>query len=518
MPPPAPLLLTLVAFFFSGTSGPPPALPGPAPAADAEIVREFKKTFRKLEEPALRVEAVLALEGVHEAAVVEVLAPVLADQDSEVVDAAVEVLAGLEGEPAVGTLFGRLERERKEAVRVGLLRAVAAGGQAGGEELLLACLEDKAWRVRYRALQAVEARGQVAAATAVAALASDEEPGVRGAALEALAGLGSESAVDLAIAALEDPIWQVRASAAGVLRERRAKRSIEPLIARMEREEGRLVEDYGLALEGITAKGFGMRTAMWRKWWSGIAERFEIPTDEELALAESRRAENRERYTPAGSTSYHGIETPSRSVLFVVDVSGSMENHVIERERFEEGDYPSFARIDIVKTELQRTIEGLGPEVRLNILAFATEVKAWKKDLVPCNVLNRRSALSWLGRLEAIGGDSKEDLARAGLTRAANLEAGKTNTHAALMAAMGAAGEGARDEGYEVRVDTIFFLSDGLPTVGERIDPGDILEEVRRANDLRKVVIHTLAIGQFQRGFMRDLARLNGGQFVDLGR
>ena len=67
-------------------------------------------------------------------------------------------------------------------------------------------------------------------------------------------------------------------------------------------------------------------------------------------------------------------------------------------------------------------------------------------------------------------------------------------------------------------VDTIFFLSDGRPTVGDLIDPADILAEVRAANDLRKVVIHTLAIGEFQRGFMVDMAKENGGIFVDLGR
>jgi len=290
------------------------------------------------------------------------------------------------------------------------------------------------------------------------------------------------------------------------------------LIARMEKEEGRLIEDYARALEEITAKSFGMRTEMWRKWWTGIESRFVIPTDEELKQAKEKRAENQARYSPPGSANYHGIETPSRSVLFIIDVSGSMENHVVETERFEGGDYPSMARIDIVKTELQRTIESLESYVKLNILSFATDVKPWKKKLVPCNVLNRRSAMDWVGKLEAIGGSSKEDLAVAGLTGAANLEAGKTNTYGALMQALGVAGRGSRDDQYEVEVDTIFFLSDGRPTVGELIDPDDILAEVRTANELRKVVIHTIAIGQFQRGFMKELATENGGVFVDLGR
>jgi uncharacterized protein with von Willebrand factor type A (vWA) domain len=109
-------------------------------------------------------------------------------------------------------------------------------------------------------------------------------------------------------------------------------------------------------------------------------------------------------------------------------------------------------------------------------------------------------------KLEALGGASKEDLAQAGLTGSANLEAGKTNTYGALSTALGAAGRGTKDKNYECVVDTIFFLSDGRPTVGEYVDPQDVLREIRAANKLRKVVIHTIAIGEFQKDFMKRLA------------
>ena len=488
------------------------------PSGDEEIVKEFKKYFRKFKDTATRVEAIFSLEGADTPSVVDALAPILSDEDAEVVDAAVKILASFKERAAIDAVFARLAEEKKEPIRLGLLRSIGGGGYSGDGTALIECLEDKSWTIRYRAVQALQARNERSAIPAIIALLQDKEPAVRCAALGALAAMREEQVIDLAITSLADEIWQVRASAAAALHDVRAQRSIEPLIARMEVEQGRLLEDYARALEEITAKNFGLRTEMWRKWWTGIASRFVIPTDEELAKAKASRAENEERYSPPGSTSYHGIETPSRSVLFIIDVSGSMENHVVETERFEDGDYPSFSRIDIVKTELQRTIEGLEPYVELNILSFATEVKPWKKKLVPCNVLNKRSALDWVGRLQAIGGTSKEDLARAGLTGAANLEAGKTNTFGALMQALGVAGRGARDSAYDVAVDTIFFLSDGRPTVGELIDPDDILEEVRAANELRKVVIHTIAIGEFQRAFMRDLARENGGVFVDLGR
>ena len=156
--------------------------------------------------------------------------------------------------------------------------------------------------------------------------------------------------------------------------------------------------------------------------------------------------------------------------------------------------------------------------VDFNIIAFATTVKSWKKDLVKANVLNKSSAVDWVRKLEALGGASKEDLAQAGLTGSANLDAGKTNTYGALTAALGYGGRGTKDKAYDCAIDTVFFLSDGRPTVGDYVEPKDVLREIKAANSLRKVVIHTIAIGEFQKDFMKQLAEENGGIFVDLGR
>jgi hypothetical protein len=41
---------------------------------------------------------------------------------------------------------------------------------------------------------------------------------------------------------------------------------------------------------------------------------------------------------------------------------------------------------------------------------------------------------------------------------------------------------------------------------------------VRKNNEVWKIVIHTIAIGDFQKEFLQALAEENGGVFVDLGR
>ena len=238
----------------------------------------------------------------------------------------------------------------------------------------------------------------------------------------------------------------------------------------------------------------------------------------ELALLRQKQKVRREAYTPPpGGVSYHGVSTPSRSILFVIDVSGSMEQEITHKELFAEGDYPSLRRIDIIKTELIRTIEGLESYVNFNVLSFATDIEPWKKGLVKANPLNKSSATTWIQRLEAIGGQSKQELARVGLVGAANLEGGKTNSFGALMAALGVDEKKGVEKGYEVHVDTLFFLSDGYPSHGKFIETDDVLREVRKANSLRGVVIHTIALGEFEKDFMRRLAHENGGTFVDLG-
>ena len=67
--------------------------------ADDEIVKEFKKYFKKYKDTPTRVEAVLALEGTESAKVVDALVPVLKDKEPEVVRAAVRVLAAFETRP-----------------------------------------------------------------------------------------------------------------------------------------------------------------------------------------------------------------------------------------------------------------------------------------------------------------------------------------------------------------------------------------------------------------------------------
>lgn len=484
--------------------------------AQADIVREFRRYYRTYDDPAERVEAVRALEGTEDPGVVEVLVPLLDEDEDAVVESAVHVLARFQTRPPVQALLLELAEQKDVTLRVGILRVLAETPYEGAVEPLLECLEDRAWLVRRAALVALAATGDRAVDEAVVALVDDREIAVRCAALDTLAALDSERVLAPAGSALSDTSWRVRASAIAALGRVRRVESVRPLLERMEVEEGRLLDDLGRALSQLTGRSFGPRAAAWRRFIDSLPPEYAIPTAEELAVLRRKQAQASAQYEPGGTTSFHGIETPSRSILFVVDVSGSMEHEVVEKERFRDGGYPSFSRMDIVKTELIRTIANLDPSVNFNMAAFGTEVKPWKKRPVPANVLNKSSARSWTQRLEPLGGTSNQQLVEAGLVMASGLEEGKTNTYGALAWALGL--DGKRPEDYEIEVDTIYFLSDGRPSHGLWVDADDILREVRDANELRRTAIHAIAIGDFQKHFMQRLAEESGGQFVDLGK
>lgn len=509
----------------------------PAAADDgAETLQNFKKYFQTYKDAASRVEAVLTLEGLEDALgvqVVDLLVPKLKEKETEpdVARAIVRVLAGFKTRPPVDAILTFLKDDKTELVRVTLLRVLADAKYTDVRPAVTACLTEKSWEIRRRALQALLVGNDPTVADVVLPLCADPEPAVRCEAIEGLAKLKSPQVVAPAIANLADPVWQVRASSILALTKVRSKDAVEPLVQRVQVEEGRLTVELGEALANLSGKEFGPDGAKWKQWWDGAKATFVLPTEQAIEYLrtkhEARTGPGRSKFEKTGVAEFTGIETKSRSILFVIDQSGSMEALVVEKERFEGGGYSDYSRMRIVKEELKRTLDHLEPYVNFNIIAFATEVNPWKKKLVPATVLNRSAAKDWVERLEAIGGSSKEDLAMAGLMGSASLDKGKTNTYGAIMTALNvpldnkglrAVQTGPIDKNYETDIDTIFFLSDGRPTVGVYVETDDILREVKAANELRKIVIHTIAIGEFQKDFMKRMAEQNGGVFVDLGR
>jgi hypothetical protein len=66
-------------------------------------------------------------------------------------------------------------------------------------------------------------------------------------------------------------------------------------------------------------------------------------------------------------------------------------------------------------------------------------------------------------------------------------------------------------------LDTVFFLTDGEPTVGKTVDMFEIRREVQRVNAYRGVQIHVIYVGEIGGEDFEKLAHENRGIFVKIG-
>jgi len=499
-----------------------------ARAAALDAVREFKRFFRKYKEVAEKVAAVETLEGMECPEAAEELVDLLDHPEKDVRGAAMRVLTSYKQDETFAAWVGTLP-EISDAMQQARLvevlgRAKIRSAVAPLRQLVVE--GDAKEDVLYEVAHAMARIGDPAVEPEVAMLLASPHTLVRMAAADTVATLRLKALGPKLLPLFGDESWQVQSAAikaAGVVRPAEA---VEPLIELM-RETGRLREEAADALFLITTLDFGANPDEWAKQWAKLQELdWKLPTDEDVAKAKAARARSDAYYGKKGEhNTFAGIPTTSTRVLFIIDVSGSMDDLVVEKEKFDAG-YDDYRKLTIVKEELANTIDGLSKNTFFNVVAFATDLKTWKNRLVPANITNRSSAKAFVERLKALGGVEDQQLAQSGLTGAANLEAGKTNTFKALMHIFGedpekpsrAARTGSRGQAVQNGLDTVYFLSDGRPSTGVLVDTKEIVAAVTRENEAWKIVIHCIAIGEFQRSFLKTLAEQNGGVFVDLGR
>ncbi|TAH38732.1 MAG: hypothetical protein EYC70_05035 [Planctomycetota bacterium] len=505
----------------------------PVLLAQDPTVRDFKRYYPRAKDLYERVEYVKALKGIDDAGVADALLQfnVLRDPDPHIAAAGREVLAALPSEAARASMQVIVEKGKPPENLAGIIRAAGEGKWVEYTPLLRPHLASKSEEVRLWTATSLGLLGDVESLPAFAQLAiSDALPLVRVAAVDALGALGKgheDVAGPPLAAAVQDAALEVQTAACMALRQVRVKEAIGPLVALMEQGEGRILEQVYPTLVAITDMQFRDDPASWRNWWKQAEASYVVPSDEELAKRQAARAKAAEQYVPSQkSASFMGVDTPSTSIVFVIDVSGSMEEDVTEKDGFRERGFTRFSKLEITKEELARTIEGLGSNVRFNIIAFATQVYPWRPKLVPANPLTLRSAKDFVQGLQPIGGQLAAARASAGLKGSAGADEGRTNTYAGLLAGLGIEIKDnqartpvtGNDTEIPSDVDTVFFLSDGRPSVGELVEPDDIVDAVTELNRFRRVTLHTIAIGGFEKDFMEELARRNGGLFVDLGR
>jgi uncharacterized protein YegL len=337
--------------------------------------------------------------------------------------------------------------------------------------------------------------------------AKDPSPEVVVAALDALAGRTEAEVIDLLGAALPDPRWQVRASAAAGLALQGRAAGVPPLIGALSKAEGRTVDDVREALVKLTGKTFPAAAAAWEAWWARDGAGFRGAKDPGGVAGPGGDAAGGDAPAPdsgGNRVSFYGIESRSDKMLFVLDFSGSMnfKGSALDSAR---------KKIDILHEEMKRTITGLADQSKFNIIGFSADVRVWKKGGAVRDSKTCKEAIEWVEKQKVVG---------------------STNIYDALETSFKMMGVGAsQDKAYAPAYDTIFFMTDGVPTSGKVTDKAVILSEVKRWNEARRIRIHVVGMGgkdkaqpggggpggrgdDIDKDFLKKLAEENGGQCV----
>lgn len=355
-------------------------------------------------------------------------------------------------EAAVPELRKVLDRSNDPAVRFETLRALGRCGKRAAFAKLIPFLSDQDWRLRMAAVEGLGFTGEPEAIADVRRLiVRSEEPIVVETAIEAVARLGTRDAFEPLIEGLK--VGRLRAR-------QKARAGLRNLAKTLYGHE----KDYHVDPNAWAT--------YWRKASSGVS-----PDDPSFSRAET--------------TSYFRFPVQSDRVLFILDVSGSMEWPDAPRESgIKPSDWKE-RRIDAAHKELFRVLrdlakqnrgrlpkagkksettdlpyapteEGVEPPTLFNVATFAGVVTPWQKEAVLANDVNVELAIAWIEKQLPRGGTATYDALEFGIS--------------------------------QNNIDTVFFLSDGVPSLGRVEEREAILAEVRRLNRFKRVTVHTVAL------------------------
>lgn len=440
---------------------------------------------------------VRALGTVDDPQTVDVLLDLL-DKDSELVRETVMVaLLKMKAKECVARIadYGLVHSD-------GVVRAYSA--RACGKFQIASALEklramfagDKHWLARAEAAVACGRMKDTVSIEALAKMAvSDAAQKGQLAAMDALGMMGIEAEAQIPVVAKQlsaDP-WQLRVVACQCLGDIGSMKGVDPLLARMEIEQGHVHEEIHDALKKICRYDQGPFFADWKKWWDreksvrggALPERPKTPAKEAA-----------DRYAPAPR--YYGISIYSNKIGFVLDTSLSMNANFEPDPKAAKAlshEYTASTKLEICKEEIAQTLSGLSSRAHFSIIVFNTTIKQYERAPVGASPGNIDSAKSWLKSLPPEG---------------------ETNYYGGLRAALNLDDNTGLSPNFGDTPDTLTFLTDGMPTQGEITDADTLIEWYTSLNRYARVRTHVIAFGNkgVDLPMLQRMAEQNGGKFV----
>ncbi len=241
-------------------------------------------------------------------------------------------------------------------------------------------------------------------------------------------------------------------------------------------------------LAGISGLPRDTSAEGWHGWWQGVDR-------SALRKTPARPAAGPVEKPPSGA--FFGIQIQARRIVFVIDTSLSMLEPAIgpagptraAGRTIVPRQPAADSRLVKAQHELIRTLDGLPEETSFNIVVFSRRVASWQRRLVPATAENKARARQFVAQLTPEDGTASFDALLAGMRLDDNLE-------------------------------TLFFLSDGEPTVGQIVLPAQIVEAVAAENYFRRITLHTVGFGARPAAdqFLQSLSQRGGGVHRTVGQ
>jgi len=370
--------------------------------------------------------ALTATRGTKDEKVLKKIARGLKDKDPGVVILTLQILGESKYEDAIKDMEKVLDKGKTEDVLTAAMKALSQVRSSDDE-----------WRQRLEGF------------------ALGEHRLLRNASIRAL---GSErKLLDLFTITLAHDDWSTRLATLNALEMVHKASVVGIIVERMQEEVGRMLRECADSLWRLTGEPYRLRTVAWKGWYDGNKDSIELISSSKLARLEEE--EETRRLKETSRVEFFGIRIESKSVIFILDISGSMLERLRSRYVGKTGE----TRIDRAKSELVKAIESLEEGALFNVVAFNGGVLPWKEGLSAATGSTRSECVEWVNKLGALGG---------------------TNLFDSLEQAF-----------QDQDVDTIMILSDGEPTAGQMTEPSGIRSEVLSWNEDRNVRIHTVAMG-----------------------
>ncbi|MCC6354840.1 MAG: VWA domain-containing protein [Verrucomicrobiae bacterium] len=194
--------------------------------------------------------------------------------------------------------------------------------------------------------------------------------------------------------------------------------------------------------------------------------------------------------------SFFGIQDSGRSVVIMIDVSGSMFLRLGE------------SSFEPVKRHAATLIEGLGINSRFGIVIWSGGAGRWREECIPATDANKAAATAFIRQdLGATAYRRLDSLCRDVLREGA----GGTRHDLALRQA------------FAMRPEVIYMLSDGNALMGEVVIPteeltgltGQLQRSLPKEARLHTIYFMTGPDKPAERELLKTLAARNGGRFTD---